>query len=70
MALADVFDAMINRRVYKPPMPADVARRFIIEQSGSHFDPDVVAAFDACFENFVDIARRYAEDEPNGASPA
>lgn len=68
MALADVFDAMVNRRVYKPPMPVEVARRFIIEQSGIHFDPDVVAAFDACFESFVDIARRYAERESEPAT--
>lgn len=68
MALADVFDAMINKRVYKAAMPAETARSFIKGQSGTHFDPDVVAAFDACFESFVDIAQRYAEDESDAAA--
>ena len=45
MALADVYDALISRRVYKPAFPHEQAVRMIEAGSGSHFDPDVVAAF-------------------------
>lgn len=62
MALADVFDALINRRVYKPPMPFDEARAIIASGAGSHFDPEVVAAFIGGFADFCAIALRYRED--------
>lgn len=45
MALADVFDALISPRVYKAPMPVEDARRVIVEERGTHFDPAVVDAF-------------------------
>lgn len=61
MALADVFDALISRRVYKPPMPFAQAREIIVADRGRHFDPDVVDAFVAVFGEFVDIAERYGE---------
>ncbi|NMF86910.1 response regulator [Aromatoleum petrolei] len=63
MALADVFDALISRRVYKPPMPMEKATEIILAGRGRHFDPDVVDAFLACRDEFVDIATRYAEPE-------
>ncbi len=63
MALADVFDALASRRIYKEPMPFEVAVRIITESSGSHFDPDVVAAFLACQEVFRSILDRYADTE-------
>jgi len=62
MALADVFDALISRRVYKAPMPIDQAVAIIHEGRGRHFDPDIVDAFDNSFDEFLDIARRYADD--------
>lgn len=62
MALADVFDALICARVYKPAMPYEEARALILSGSGQHFDPDVVAAFDRHFEEFVSIAERYRDD--------
>lgn len=59
MAIADVFDALIMQRVYKPPMPFDEARRIITEQRGQQFDPDVTDAFLENFDQFVEIARTY-----------
>ncbi|MDR0529696.1 MAG: two-component system response regulator [Zoogloeaceae bacterium] len=63
MAVADVYDALTSRRVYKPPMPHDAARGIIVEGRGKHFDPDVVDAFleleDACLE----IARRFTDSD-------
>ena len=61
MALADVFDALICQRVYKPPMPFEKAYAIIVEGSGQHFDPDVVATFIEASETFKNIARTYAE---------
>lgn len=61
MAVADVFDAMMSRRVYKSPFPADEVRAHIVEQRGAHFDPDVVDAFIARYQDFLDIARRHAD---------
>ena len=45
MAVADVFDALISKRSSKDPMPFDQAVAIIKEESGTHFDPAVVAAF-------------------------
>ncbi|MBS1188272.1 MAG: two-component system response regulator [Rhodocyclaceae bacterium] len=63
MALADVFDALITRRVYKPPMPFDTARDIIAGERGGHFDPDVVDAFLKHFDHFQSIAERYGDGE-------
>ena len=64
MALADVFDALMTRRVYKPAFDIDETTRIINEGRGKHFDPDVVDAFQACLEQFADIARRFADPAP------
>ncbi len=61
MALADVFDALICQRVYKPPMPFEQAHKIIVEGSGLHFDPDVVATYIREVETFQSIAKAYAE---------
>jgi len=45
MAIADSYDAMISRRVYKDPIPHETAVRIIVEGRGVLFDPDVVDAF-------------------------
>ncbi|HEX5803743.1 MAG TPA: two-component system response regulator [Azospira sp.] len=63
MALADVFDALTCRRVYKPPMPIAEARAIIEKERGEHFDPEVVDAFIRCFDTFAGIAQRYADDD-------
>lgn len=52
VAVADVYDALTSERVYKNAMPAEKARELIISESGSHFDPEVVKAFVACWPQF------------------
>jgi putative two-component system response regulator len=65
MALADVFDALVSRRVYKAPMPMDQVKQVILEGRGRHFDPDIVDAFLSCEQDFRAIAQRLADpDEP------
>ena len=61
MALADVFDALSSRRVYKAAWTAEAACELIVEQRGRHFDPEVVDAFLAEFEAFRAIASRYSD---------
>jgi len=63
MALADVYDALISRRVYKEGMPHARAAGIIREGRGGQFDPDVVDAFCALEEEFQSIARRYADSD-------
>ncbi len=61
MAVADVFDALISPRVYKPTMSHDRAREIIAAGSGSHFDPDIVTAFLEGFDVMTAIADQYQE---------
>lgn len=63
MAVADVYDALISRRVYKPPMPHAQAMQIIVEGRGKHFDPDIVEAFEAISADFAEIALRYADED-------
>jgi putative two-component system response regulator len=63
MALADVYDALISRRVYKPPFPHEKAVSIITEGRGKHFDPDVVDAFLHIQKEFRAIAERFVDTE-------
>jgi len=62
MALSDVYDALISKRVYKPPFSHEKAVGIIVKGRGTHFDPDVVDAFLEIEPQFIDIAQRF-EDE-------
>lgn len=68
MAVADVYDALISRRVYKEGMSHEAAAAIIAEGRGSHFDPDVADAFLAIQDEFRDIAARYVDSEHEPAS--
>jgi putative two-component system response regulator len=63
MAVADVYDALISRRVYKEGMPHEQAIAIIIDGRGSHFDPALIDAFLAVVEQFQAIAQRFADHE-------
>jgi putative two-component system response regulator len=67
MAVADVYDALISRRVYKEPIPHDVAAAMILAGSGKQFDPDIVAAFERQLDDFKAIQERYADDDADMA---
>ena len=60
VAVADVYDALTTRRVYKPAFTHVVARDMIAAESGRHFDPRVVAAFLAVEAEFNAIRGRLA----------
>ncbi|HYD55600.1 MAG TPA: two-component system response regulator [Burkholderiales bacterium] len=70
MAVADVYDALTSRRVYKPPFPHAKAAAIIMEGRGKHFDPDIVDAFVRLQDEFILIAQRYADTEEEVAPAA
>jgi putative two-component system response regulator len=61
VALADVYDALTSRRVYKDAYPHEKARAIIMQARGSHFDPDVVDGFLANEKTFVAISKELAD---------
>ena len=63
MAIADVYDALICRRVYKSPMPHEKAVEIIKEGWGIHFDPDVVDAFLEIADEFRAVADHFADSD-------
>ena len=62
MALADVYDALISQRVYKDPIPHEIATNMIVAESGKQFDPAVVVAFLELTDRFQEIARTYRDE--------
>ena len=70
MALADVFDALVSHRVYKAAYPIDVTVKIINEGSGTHFDPDIVAAFNRRVADFQNIAALYQEQRDSETKQA
>jgi putative two-component system response regulator len=69
MALADVFDALMTRRVQARLQPRGDDPHHL-RGRGSHFDPAVVDAFMARRDEFADIAARLADPEPAGGEAA
>ena len=67
MAVADVYDALISRRVYKEGMSHDKAVSIIVEGKGRHFDPDIVDAFVGLQDAFKEIAARFADSDDDMA---
>lgn len=63
MALADVYDALISKRVYKPAFPHSKAVELILQGRGTHFDPDVTDAFAKLQTRFREVALAYVDHE-------
>lgn len=60
-SVADVYDALISKRVYKKAFSHDVAKNLIVDGSSSQFDPNVVTVFLELEHEFKDIAAGYSE---------
>ncbi len=69
VAVADVYDALTSKRVYKPAFSHQKAVDIICEESGSHFDPLIVEAFLTCADTFQKIRSELCEDRPSSAFP-
>ena len=63
MALADVYDALISKRVYKEAFSHEKAAAIIFEGDGKHFDPVVVEAFRNIEQDFIDIAKDFPDPD-------
>lgn len=59
MAVADVFDALVSKRSYKEGFPLDKAMDIIIEESGTHFDPQLVNLFVAAKDRVYKVAKEF-----------
>lgn len=72
VALADVYDALTSKRVYKDAFSHEKARSIIVSESGSHFDPAVVEAFLLLEDQFQQMALAHADQTESDppASPA
>jgi putative two-component system response regulator len=62
MALSDVYDALISKRIYKSAYTHDEAKAIIIEGRGQHFDPDIVDAFLKREHKFIEIMKKFRDN--------
>ena len=67
-ALADVYDALVSRRVYKDAFTHHVAKSIILEGKGTQFDPDMVDAFLEIEDQFVAFSRQYDDEQLSAAA--
>ena len=67
MAIADVYDALICKRRYKPPFSHEEAITLIQQGRGTHFDPQVVEVFMRRHLRFHSIARAFPDEGTPGA---
>ena len=63
MAVADVFDALVAERVYKKPIPVEDAINIIINDAGTHFDPNIVEIFKKVTVEFKEASQEKLTDE-------
>ena len=61
IAIADVFDALTSERPYKKAWPVEAAVQLLREQSGRHFDPELVELFHGQLPAILEIKERWAE---------
>lgn len=69
MALADVYDALLSKRVYKAAFSHEKAVDIIRSGAGSHFDPRITEVFLNNIERFQAIYQQYAEKQVEGELP-
>jgi response regulator RpfG family c-di-GMP phosphodiesterase len=65
VAVADVFDALVNKRHYKPAWDMGDAFALLRRESGQHFDPDCVDALLKRIDGVMDIQQAFSEDTPS-----
>ncbi len=61
VALADVYDALTSKRVYKDEFSHDIAKAIILKERGSHFAPQMVEAFLATEAAFMRVRARHSD---------
>lgn len=63
MAIADVYDALISKRSYKPPMTHEIAVQILLDGNGTHFDPVLMEVFKDVSHQFHIISDKYRDIE-------
>lgn len=63
VALCDVFDALTSERPYKNAWQVEAVMVFIEENSGTHFDPELVGLFKKILPEMIEIKEKYAEEK-------
>jgi len=63
VALADVFDALLTKRVYKEGWGLEQTLQYIKDERGKHFDPQLVELFVENFGAFLEIREKYKDKE-------
>lgn len=69
VAVADVYDALTTKRVYKEAFSHEKARFIIVDDAGKHFDPDVVDAFIRIENEFIAVHKRFHESMAEANPP-
>jgi putative two-component system response regulator len=64
-ALADTYDALISRKVYREPQSFEYAREIIVAESGGQFDPEIVESFLRCEERFIEVCQTTTDPSKN-----
>jgi HD-GYP domain-containing protein (c-di-GMP phosphodiesterase class II) len=64
VSVADVYDALVSERVYKPAFPHEQCVAIIRKGAGTQFDPELVEVFLQIEKRFQDVSRRVCEDDP------
>ncbi len=63
VAIADVFDALTSKRVYKPAFPLEQATQVMNEGRGKHFDPELLDLFWESLNEVLEIQKQYSDPE-------
>ena len=63
MAVADVFDALVSKRVYKKAFTFEEAMEIITKDAGTHFDPKVTEAFVNASDKVREVAEKFEREE-------
>ena len=61
VAIADVFDALTSKRIYKPPFPLEKAIEIMKEGKGTQFDPELLELFLNNIEEFIKIKEQFPD---------
>ncbi|HNY18257.1 MAG TPA: two-component system response regulator, partial [Treponemataceae bacterium] len=69
MAIADVYDALLSKRVYKPAMTMADAREWIRQGAGTQFDPNMVAVMLENIGRFEEIYQKFQDEDPSESPP-
>ena len=63
VAVADVFDALSSKRVYKDPMPLEKTLSIMKNDAGTHFDPKLIELFMDNLDDFLEIQKRFPDSD-------